>query len=138
MTKSADVSINPLAGPPQVADRNTIRAFVRNLDEVSEKIKEARDDLKEAISSNDEIETIDDEIKKLRERRKEIISESPVIKSYKEIVEECIEEKKQLIYDAKQDGVPRKEIGLAIKALKQDIDMAVSTEVYSSIADLVG
>lgn len=130
-------TINPLAPEPKVADRSAVRQFVKDLGKAAEKIKDARADLKEAIDSNDEIQSIDEQIKQLREERKALINNSTVIQSYVEIVNEAIDEKRQIISDAKDNGVPRGEIDLAIRALKKDLDMKISTEVYTNIADLV-
>jgi predicted nucleic acid-binding Zn-ribbon protein len=130
-------AINPLAPEPKVADRGAVRQFVKDLGQAAEKIKDARADLKEAIESNDEIQNIDEQIKQLREERKALINNSTVIQSYVEIVNEAIDEKRQIISNAKDNGVPRGEIDLAIRALKKDLDMKVSTEVYTNIADLV-
>ena len=49
-------AINPLAPEPKVADKTTIRQFVKDLYKVADTIKSAKADLKEAISSNDEIQ----------------------------------------------------------------------------------
>ena len=115
----------------------TIKKFVIDLAEVAQSIKDARDDKNEVINSNDEIKTVDDSIKKLREERKELIDDNPVIQGCEVKLQEAMEDKRQLISDAKDDGVPRKEIDLAIKALKKDIDLNISIEVYANIADLV-
>ena len=130
-------AINPLAPEPKVADKTVVRQFVKDLGGISEKIRDAKTELREAILSNDEIQSIDEQIKQLREERKNIINTNAVIQSYTQIVDEAVEEKRQLISDAKQDGVPRGEIDLAIRALKKDIDMTVSVEVYANIADLI-
>jgi len=128
---------NPLADPPKVADKSAVRKFVTDLAEVAETIKDARSDLKEAINSNDDIIAIDEKIKLLREERKEVILASATIQGYANVLGDATEDKRQLISDAKQDGVPRGEIDLAIKALKKDLDMTVSTEIYANIADLI-
>ena len=128
---------NPLAPAPAVADTNTIRNFVKEMGSISEKVTDARDDLKQAVKSNEEVIVIEEKIKILREEMKEVILNSPVIQGYKEVLGDVMEEKRQLISDAKTDGVPKKEIDLAIKALKQDIDMVISTDVYAAIADLI-
>jgi len=130
-------AVNPLAPQPQTADKSTIRQFVKDLGELSSKIKDAKSELREAILSNDEIQNIDDQIKQLKEERKSIIENSTVIQGYVEIVNEAIDERKQLISDAKQNGVPRGEIDLAIRALKKDIDISASVDIYTNIADLV-
>ena len=129
--------INPLAPEPVVADSATIRKFVKDLAEVAETIKDARSDLKEAIDSNEDIQSIDERMKQLREERKELIANSAVIQGYQDVLNDAMEDKRQLVADAKQDGVPRKEIDTAIKMLKKDVDPKLATEVYTSIADLV-
>ena len=129
--------MNPLAPEPVVANKATIRKFVKDLAVVAETIKDARSDMKEAVDSNEDIQSLDEKIKLLREERSEIITNSPVIQGYKDVVNDATEDKRQLVSDAKQDGVPRGEIDLAIKALKKDLDMVVSTEIYANIADLV-
>ncbi len=130
-------AINPLSPEPKVADKTAVRNFVKDLGAISSKIKEAKSELREAILSNDDIQRIDDEIKQLREERKNAITNSAVIQGYVEIVNEHVEEKRQLISDAKQNGVPRDEIDLAIRALKKDIDISASVDIYTNIADLV-
>jgi len=137
MSNSLIGSVNPLAPTPAVADKATIRKFVKDLAEVGEAIKDARSDLKEAIDSNNDIENIDEQIKALREERKELIANNAVIAGYKDILNDATEDRRQLVSDAKQDGVPRGEIDLAIKALKKDLDLAKSTEIYANIADLI-
>lgn len=129
--------IHPFQPEPKVADRATIRKFVKDLEEIGEKVKEARDDLKEVVLSNEEVQRIDEEIKTLRANRKKVIEESTVIQSYVDELNDVLEEQKQILADAESDGVPKKEINLAIKALKTDIDISVATQVYSEIADLV-
>jgi DNA repair exonuclease SbcCD ATPase subunit len=120
-----------------VASMETIKKFVKELAEVAQTIKDARDDRNEIINENDEIKKLDEDIKTLKEERKETIANNPVIQGYEEKLQEAMEDKRQLIADAKDDGVPRKEIDAAIKMLKKDIDPELTTEVYSNIADLV-
>ena len=115
----------------------TIRHFVKSLNEVAENIKTARDDLKEIISSNEEIEKLDEEIKGLKEERKKIIENSPVISGYLDALDEAVEAKNQLMEDAKRDNIPRGEISVAINMLKKDLDIEISTDVYKNISDLV-
>lgn len=130
-------SVNPFSAPEKIASKETIRKFVKDMIEIGEKVQDAQSDLKEAITSHDEITQIDEEIKALRERRKQVIADSAVIQSYVQILDEVVEEKHQIISDAKQDGVPKGEIDIAIKALKKNIDLSVSVEIYTNIADLV-
>ena len=120
-----------------VASKETIRKFVKDLAEVSQTVKDARGDMNEVIKSNDEIQKIDEQIKQLREERKEYIKDNAVIQGYRDILQDAVEDRRQLIFDAKQDGVPRGEIDLAIKALKKDLDIDLATEMYTNIADLV-
>jgi predicted nucleic acid-binding Zn-ribbon protein len=115
-----------------------IRRFYKELGEVTETIKAARDALKEAVSDNEEITGIDEEIATLKERRKEIIETNPVLVGYKGELDDATGDRKDLVADAKRDGIPRKEITTAEKMLKGDIDPEVTTEVYLNIADLVG
>jgi SMC interacting uncharacterized protein involved in chromosome segregation len=130
-------AVNPFAKEPTVASKETIRKFVKELAEVSDTIKDARSDLKECIDSDEDIQSIDEKIKLLKEERKDLIDGNAAIQGYKGVLDDAMGDKHDLISDAKQDGVPRKEIDLAIKALKGDIDMTVSTEMYANIADLV-
>jgi SMC interacting uncharacterized protein involved in chromosome segregation len=120
-----------------VASKETIRKFVKDLAEVAESIKDAREDRNEAIKTNDEVQRIDDQIKTLREERRDYIKANPVIQGYEEVLREAMEDRRQLIADAKQDGVPRKEVDTAIKMLKKDIDPEIAVEMYANIADLV-
>jgi len=129
--------VNPLAKAATVADNATIRKFIKDLQEVSLTIKDARSDMKEAVVSNDEVKSIDEKIKLLREDRADLISNNPVIQGYKDILGDAVEDRRQLISDAKEDGVPRGEIDLAIKALKKDLDLTRSAEIYANIADLI-
>lgn len=129
-------TVNPFVST-KVADKGQIRKFVKDMIEITEKLQDAQSDLKEAISSHEEVTSIDEEIKALRERRKQIIEESTVIQGFTDVVNEVLEEKQQIISDAKQDNIPKSEIDLAIKALKKNIDMSISTEIYANIADLI-
>lgn len=130
-------AFNPLAPEPTVADKTTIRQFVKDLHGLGDKIKTAKADLREAITDSDEIQQIDEEIKELKARRKAAIDNNSVIQGYIEIVKEALEEKSQLVSDAKQNGVPKDEIDLAIRALKKNIDISASVDIYANIADLV-
>jgi SMC interacting uncharacterized protein involved in chromosome segregation len=121
----------------EIASMETIKKFVKDLSEVGKAIKDARDDRNEIINENDEVSKLDEDIKILKEERKELIDGNPVIQGYEEKLQEAMEDKRQLIADAKDDGVPRKEIDAAIKMLKKDIDPELTTEVYTNISDLV-
>lgn len=137
MSKEMLVGMNPFQSEPKVADNAMIRKFVKDVSELDEKVKDAKEDLREAIASNDDINNIDEQIKKLREERKELIAGNSVIQAYVAELDDVLSEKKDLIADAKQDGIPRQEIELAIKALRKDIDIAASVEIYANIADLI-
>lgn len=129
--------VNPFAEPQPVADKARIRRFVKDLAEVSETVASAQGDLKEAIAGIDEVTEIDEQIKALRLERKELLLNHTVVQSYVQVLEEAMDDKKAVIADAKADGVPKGEIDLAIKALKKDLDLAVSVEIYANIADLI-
>lgn len=137
MAESTPMSIRVFEDEKVEITPDQIRLFVREMAGLNEKIKEARDALKEAIESSDEINQIDEEIKSLKDRRKEIISTNAVLVAYKAEYDEAVEERKQLISDAKSDGIPKKEIDTAIQMLKKDIDPNLTTEVFTNIADLV-
>lgn len=130
------VSGRSLSSAP-AASMETIKKFVKELGEVAEVIKAARDDFNEVVNENEEIIKIDESIKALREEKAEIIKTNPVIAGYKTKLEEAIEDKKQLIDDAKRDSVPRGEIELSIRALKKDLDIDLSTDIYRNIADMI-
>jgi SMC interacting uncharacterized protein involved in chromosome segregation len=130
-------SFNPLAKETPVADKATIRQFVKDLYQAASEIREAKTELRETILSMDDIQAIDDQIKELKDQRKKIIEESSVIQSYADAVKQAVNDKRQLISGAKQNGVPKDEIDLAIRALKKDIDISASVDIYANIADLV-
>lgn len=130
-------SFNPLATEPPAADKAAIRQFVKDLYKAASEINDAKAELKEAILSNNDIQHIDEQIKELRDQRKKIITESSVIQSYADSVKSAVNDKRQLISGAKQNGVPKDEIDLAIRALKKDIDISASVDIYANIADLV-
>jgi uncharacterized coiled-coil DUF342 family protein len=115
----------------------SVRRFVKDLDELTGKVKDARSELKEAVQSNDEIEKIDDSIKSLRDDRKQVIATNAVLVSYANILSDTLDERKQLIDDAKSDGIPHKEIDIAIKMLKSDVAPDVVTQIFTNIAHLV-
>jgi SMC interacting uncharacterized protein involved in chromosome segregation len=130
-------AINPLAPQTQAADKETIRKFVKDLHSLGDTVKSAKAELREAIMEMDEIQRIDEQIKDLKAERKSVIEKSTVIQGYAEIVQNAIDEKRQLVSDAKQNGVPKDEIDLAIRALKKNIDISASVDIYANIADLV-
>jgi len=137
MTDTLKGVVHPFAKEPVVADTARIRRFVKELFEVAETIKDARSDLKEVIDSNLDIKSIDEKLKTLKEERKELIANNAVIQGYSNVLKDATEDKRQLVADAKQDGVPRKEIDTAIKMLKSDIDPKITTDVYANISNLV-
>ena len=130
-------AVNPFAQPAPVADQARIRKFVKDLAEVAGAVSDAQSDLKEAIAGVDEITEIDEKIKTLKLERKELLLSHTVIQSYADALEEAVEDKKAVISDAKADGVPKGEIEIAIKALKKDLDLSMSVEIYANIADLI-
>ncbi len=136
MSTDIVAGINPFK-PVVTASKETIRKFVKEMDEISASVKDAQADLKEALASHEEIIALDDQIKQLKEERKEVIANSAVLQGYLEKLNEVLEERKQIVDDAKQDGVPKKEIDAAIKFLKTDTNPQVVTQVYTDIADLV-
>ena len=135
MSKKIDIVLN-LSEKPNVTTES-IRNFYKELEIANDLISDARKALKEAVDGNEEITSINDEITALRDRKKEIIDENPVLSAYKEELLSAVNNRKDLIRDAKSDGIPRGEISLAERALKKDLDMQISTEIYSNIADLV-
>lgn len=130
-------SFNPLAKESPVADKATIRQFVKDLYKSASEIRDAKTELRDTILSMDEIQTIDEQIKELKDQRKKFIQESTVIQSYADAVKQAVNDKRQLISGAKQNGVPKDEIDLAIRALQKDIDISASVDIYANIADLV-
>lgn len=130
-------AVNTFAQERPVADKERIRRFVKDLAEVTETVSDAQNDLREVIAGIDEVTAIDEQIKALRLEKKELLLNHTVIQSYVEVLQEAMEDKRAVIADAKADGVPKGEIDLAIKALKKDLDLTVSVEIYSSIADLI-
>jgi len=114
-----------------------IRRFVSELAECNDKVKEARDALKEAISENAEVKRIDENIAVLKEERKTVLETNPVLVGFRGELDDAAEDRRQLIRDAKSDGMPRKEIDTAIKMLKRDVDPQIAAEVFANISDLV-
>ena len=119
------------------ATRDQVRGFVKEFKNLTEKIKDKREIFNEDVKDTERISEIDEEVKTLRQERKDYIENSPVLSRVKNELDDLINERKQLVSDAKDDGIPRKEVDLAIQALKKDIDMEVSTSVYANIADLI-
>lgn len=115
----------------------SVRQFVSTLSELTGKIKDARTDLREALKSSDSVVSLDEQMKDLREEKKKVISENAVLVGYASVLDEAQEEKKQLIDDAKQDGIPHKEITMAIKMLKGDIAPEVVNQIFANISNLV-
>jgi len=119
------------------ATTDQIRNFVKEAKTLDEKIREKRRLFVEEIKANDKIIEIDEELKRLKAERKEFIETSMAFEKVRGELDDLMTEKKQLISDAKDDGVPQKEITEAIKMLQKDIDPQVTTEIYSNISDLV-
>lgn len=114
-----------------------IRSFIGAVEDMNQDLKQAKQELKKAIDGDIRLEELKLELKAVKESMKKYVEEHNVYKEYLQKVEQIKEEKKDLIADAKEKGIPKKEIDLATKALKQDIDMSASTEIYANIADLV-
>ena len=137
MDAKSEVVFDLSKGEGKPVSNEAIRRFYTELADAGIIIKDARAALKEAIEGNEEIENIDREMKALKERRKQIIETNAVLVGFNDELKEAVSDRKDLIRDAKRDGIPRGEIALAEKALKKDLDMNISTEIYANIADLV-
>jgi regulator of replication initiation timing len=137
MDVKSEVVFDLSKGEDKPVSNEAIRRFYTELADAGIIIKDARAALKEAIEGNEEIENIDREMKALKERRKQIIETNAVLVGFNDELKEAVSDRKDLIRDAKRDGIPRGEIALAEKALKKDLDMNISTEIYANIADLV-
>jgi regulator of replication initiation timing len=137
MDVKSEVVFDLSKGEGKPVSNEAIRRFYTELADAGIIIKDARAALKEAIEGNEEIENIDREMKALKERRKQIIETNAVLVGFNDELKEAVSDRKDLIRDAKRDGIPRGEIALAEKALKKDLDMNISTEIYANIADLV-
>lgn len=114
-----------------------IREFITEVTEVDEAIKRARAELSQALDGDDKLEELKDAAKAARDALKSYVETHPVYKEYTAKIDQLKEDKKDLIADAKTNGIPKKEIDIAIKALKQDISLEDSTEIYTNIADLI-
>lgn len=114
-----------------------IREFITEVTEVDEAIKRARAELSQALDGDDKLEELKDAAKAARNALKSYVETHPVYKEYTAKIDQLKEDKKDLIADAKTNGIPKKEIDIAIKALKQDISLEDSTEIYTNIADLI-
>ena len=114
-----------------------IRQFVEDVASINELIKNANTELKSALTDDDKVEELKEGVKTARSVLKTYVDSHTVYKAYSDKLTQLKADKRDLISDGKTNGIPKKEIDLAIKALKQDIDMTESTEIYSNIADLV-
>jgi|TARA_R110001583_G_scaffold16234_28_gene66395 hypothetical protein len=93
----------------------TLRIFPDNNTDAQESEQEAVQLNMDAIRSMvKQMAEIDDSIKDLRDDKKELISD--FIDTY---------------------NIPKKEVIVAIRMLKGDIDPEITSEIYSNIADLV-
>lgn len=114
-----------------------VRSFITAVLEVNETISAARADLKKALEEDEQIDILKVSIDMAKETLEKYIEGHSVYKAYKEKIEFLKEEKSNLIAEAKEQGMPKKEIDVAIKALKSDIDLDVSTEIYANVSDLI-
>jgi hypothetical protein len=114
-----------------------IREFISEVTEVNEAIKKARAELNEALDGDDKLDELKDAAKAARDALKSYVETHAVYKEYTARIDQLKEDKKDLVADAKTNGIPKKEIDIAIKALKQDISLEDSTEIYTNIADLI-
>lgn len=114
-----------------------VREFVSNVSEANEAIKKAKAELSQALDGDEKLNQLKDAARIAREALKSYVDSHTVYKEYTEKIEKLKEDRKDLIADAKSNGIPKKEIDVAIKALKQDISLEDSSEIYGNIADLV-
>ena len=115
-----------------------IRKFIEDAQDINEGIKNARAELKNALSEDMKIDELQDAAKQARESLKSYIENHPVYREYNQKIDDLKLEKADLFSEAKTNGVPKKEIDTAIKMLRSDIDPDSTTEIYANIADLVG
>jgi uncharacterized protein (UPF0335 family) len=114
-----------------------VRKFISEINEVSELSKAARKQLKDSMDGDEKIKELKDLLDEAKGKLKSYIDTHTVYKEYVDQVEKLKEQKKDIIADAKTFGIPKKEIDVAIKALKSDIDLDSASEIYAEIADLV-
>ena len=120
-----------------VISMEEIRKFITDMAEMNLAIKTAKTELKTALEEDLKLDELKDVAKQARQAVKTYIESHTVYKEYIEKLETLISEKKDMIADAKVNGIPKKEIDIAVKALRSDIDLNTSTEIYASISDLV-
>lgn len=114
-----------------------VRKFIQEINDNSDQIKEARRQLKKAIEGDETLEELNQILDAAKQKVKVYLETHTVYKEYLDQVEKLKELKKDIIADAKTLGIPKKEIDVAVKALKQDISLDSASEIYAEIADLV-
>jgi predicted nucleic acid-binding Zn-ribbon protein len=114
-----------------------VRKFIQEINDNSDQIKEARRQLKKAIEGDETLEELNQVLDAAKQKVKVYLETHTVYKEYLDQVEKLKELKKDIIADAKTLGIPKKEIDVAVKALKQDISLDSASEIYAEIADLV-
>lgn len=114
-----------------------VRKFIQEINDNSDQIKEARRQLKKAIEGDETLEELNQTLDAAKQKVKVYLETHTVYKEYLDQVEKLKELKKDIIADAKTLGIPKKEIDVAVKALKQDISLDSASEIYAEIADLV-
>ncbi len=134
---SEDVAVRVFEEEVAVATPEQIRNFVKELKDLTEKVKLAKDALKEAKEGFDELERIEEQMKELKAEKEAVMAGNPVLVAFMEELDSVVDDRKDLIASAKSNGVPQKEIDMAIKMLTRDIDPNKTTEIFTQIADLV-
>lgn len=123
--------------PHTTVSIDEIRNFISELTDISKSITKQRQELKTAIEDDEKIKEFKETLRLTKESLKTYIESNGVYREYQDKIDALKEDRRDLISEAKQKGVPKKEVEVAIKMLKQDIDPEVSTEIYSNISDLV-
>lgn len=114
-----------------------VRAFISNLSNLNDSIKKANAELKSALDGDEKLEELKSAAKAARDALKGYIDSHAVYKEYTAKLEQLKEDKKDLIAEAKTNGIPKKEIDIAIKMLKTDTDPDNTVEIYRQVSDLV-
>lgn len=114
-----------------------IRKFVEDISDIDNSIKAARGELKNALDEDEKIDELKDQIKLAQQGLKTYVESHTVYKEYSARLDILKEDKRDIVSEAKTSGIPKKEIDLAIKALKSDIDIQESTEIYANISDMI-
>lgn len=114
-----------------------VRAFISNLSNLNDSIKKANAELKSALDGDEKLEELKSAAKAARDALKGYIDSHAVYKEYTAKLEQLKEDKKDLIAEAKTNGIPKKEIDIAIKMLKTDTDPDDTVEIYRQVSDLV-